>query len=342
MNKSGKDPLRPKNLENRIKLFETVCLPSVLSQLEQDFSWVLIVDEKLPDKYRHKLEQLLEDRPNTYLHSFSPGTKVWTLQWLKAYIKQDRTHIVTTKLDDDDALYSGFTRYIRQYLTQLENRQVLKPICFLACKNEVLWDFFWSKDAKLGYQKARNTKTRFPTSAGYTLCCKYPELDFSVLSFGHVKFPLLASDSKEFFNKNENTREAVLQNREKIKAAAKAASLTWDGELLREENFHILETETPQVVIVNHLSNIEYHRLLSNPEQRKAVSIGSLSPVEVNYSLATETIKPYRKSFKMVFLILVTILKLNSKVVKNKDFRTRAKMKISLFIKAMKGIKNMK
>ena len=43
-------------IEERLKLFETYALPSVMGQTRQDFTWILLVDSKTPDSYRERMK----------------------------------------------------------------------------------------------------------------------------------------------------------------------------------------------------------------------------------------------------------------------------------------------
>ena len=50
------DPLSPEKLEFRFLLFEMICLPNVLAQVNKDFTWVLACSSQNPSKYYEKYE----------------------------------------------------------------------------------------------------------------------------------------------------------------------------------------------------------------------------------------------------------------------------------------------
>ena len=52
------NPLRPRNVDLRLKLLETTCLPGLLSQTNRDFTWVLVVDANLDRRAKQRLEAL--------------------------------------------------------------------------------------------------------------------------------------------------------------------------------------------------------------------------------------------------------------------------------------------
>lgn len=53
--KSGHAIERNEWLRERLRLFETYCLPSVVGQTEDNFVWVMLVDEDTPDEFRGRI-----------------------------------------------------------------------------------------------------------------------------------------------------------------------------------------------------------------------------------------------------------------------------------------------
>ena len=94
--KKGQDPLDKKNLDHRFGLFEIACLPSILNQKNQDFTWVLVVDPELPSKYRNRLQKLISPKKESYLVNFRPGLVICNLTWLKPWINDTTKYVVTT------------------------------------------------------------------------------------------------------------------------------------------------------------------------------------------------------------------------------------------------------
>ena len=48
--------LDPEWLKGRQTLFEKFCLPSVLSQTNKDFEWILVADERTPEEFKKVIE----------------------------------------------------------------------------------------------------------------------------------------------------------------------------------------------------------------------------------------------------------------------------------------------
>ena len=102
-------------LTARQKLFEKFCLPSVLSQTNKNFEWVLIADTRTPDSFR----QVLNSYPATVIYwefdfDFSSlrtkHKQAIRMEELSAYPVRDYLKgvetdwIITSRLDNDDAI----------------------------------------------------------------------------------------------------------------------------------------------------------------------------------------------------------------------------------------------
>ncbi len=125
-------------LTERQKLFERITLPSVLSQTEEDFEWILVSDSRTPDEFK----KVLESYPATVFyydwsnHDWeSPewdgsGTKGKIMQRsidleyiskpLREFIgEQDTDYVITSRLDNDDGIsvdhIAKIQRYARNY-----------------------------------------------------------------------------------------------------------------------------------------------------------------------------------------------------------------------------------
>ena len=113
-------------LKSRQVLFERFCLPSVISQTNQNFEWVIVSDSKTPDSFR----QVLDAYPATVLYAdfacdFS-SLKTKTIKAvrleeaiadpLREYLKHcDADYIITSRLDNDDAISVDHIEKIQKF-----------------------------------------------------------------------------------------------------------------------------------------------------------------------------------------------------------------------------------
>lgn len=89
-------------MEERFVLFENFCLPSVRGQTNLDFTWLVRHDEETPAEYRRRLDSY-KTFQNFELVPARLSFKKAILQCLRPGTER----IVTTRLDNDDALHRG-------------------------------------------------------------------------------------------------------------------------------------------------------------------------------------------------------------------------------------------
>ena len=99
----------PERMALRFRIFEQLCLPSLVRQTDQGFDAVVLTAETLPAAYLDRLTSLLAPYPN--LHVLQVGTENH-YQLLKGGYDSvdagDATHRILFRLDDDDALDMEF------------------------------------------------------------------------------------------------------------------------------------------------------------------------------------------------------------------------------------------
>lgn len=90
-------------MDHRMRLFTTITLPSMAGQSCQNFTWLVRMDRRTPDKYVWELERsacptmkLIFDQPD-WRQSLAPG----------------RYDLMTTRIDNDDALYRDAVKDIQ-------------------------------------------------------------------------------------------------------------------------------------------------------------------------------------------------------------------------------------
>lgn len=105
-------------LKQRFELFEQFCLPSIINQTNQDFKWIVLFDVNTPDNYKNKIgeyEQMCKQlcpcfvRPNEGRYF----VKVFREE-INKRLKKDTDLLITTYLDNDDAIHRKFVEEIQQ------------------------------------------------------------------------------------------------------------------------------------------------------------------------------------------------------------------------------------
>lgn len=262
-NRNIPDPLDPDNLALRFRLFEMVCLPSILAQTSQDFGWVLLVDKDLLPEFREKLAKLVGDKERVYLHNYDASENVENLDWLGSFWTGTPDYVLTTLLDDDDAIPNDFVRALHSHLSKVEESGKLPPFKIIGNKQIVQWDLVTSRKAPLGWKSPWH-RGNYTASVGFSLFCKYPEDKFSVLKVGHVQ-------AENYFNWSvPPANDRVIACREALGRAAESSNediYAWS----KEDTFYDIAQDVGPVLMTNHFQNVQMWRLYEKKTEREKV-----------------------------------------------------------------------
>jgi hypothetical protein len=104
-------------LDQRFEVFERFCLPSVAGQECKDFVWVVLVDSATPQTYKDRIEAYKSICPQFVPVYVKPEHGRYFCQIFRkeviARIENDE-RVITTYLDNDDALNVGFVADVQQ------------------------------------------------------------------------------------------------------------------------------------------------------------------------------------------------------------------------------------
>ncbi|MBK7382516.1 MAG: hypothetical protein IPI81_04155 [Flavobacteriales bacterium] len=114
-------------LERRFQLFEAYCLPSMKAQTDQDFSWIVFFSDRTPDKWKARIEAIQRD--------FPPFIPVYTKDGeeqptrlrteLKRMLHPTDTHVITSRIDNDDAYHRTMVERIRKELAGQDDAYIV-------------------------------------------------------------------------------------------------------------------------------------------------------------------------------------------------------------------------
>lgn len=262
------DPLKPSNLEHRLRLLEIGPLPSLVGQSEQDFAWVIVIDRQLDPSYHARLTALVESRPRTFLHEFDPSDDLSDPAWLAPYLRpmESGDYLVTTNLDDDDALPRNFVGEVKRVVAERAAAGV--PLFMLGATDAVEWDLSLTADRPLGsvapWHRVASGDSHV-TSVGFSLAARQPDYPFTALSKNHV----LAREYLDFSVPPADP--GVERNRERFLRAARSAG----DELVErppEDGFVDLSPALrAPVLVTNHIRNMQTDRLYEPKHGASAV-----------------------------------------------------------------------
>jgi hypothetical protein len=117
--KSGLDVLSEAWLNDRFVKFENYCLPSVLNQKNKNFKWLIFFDKLTPSKYLSKIEKLQKTHSDIYCYFINGITELNDAfkEAINTLIDKNKDWIITTRLDNDDAIHENFVEEIQNNFT---------------------------------------------------------------------------------------------------------------------------------------------------------------------------------------------------------------------------------
>ena len=113
--------LNPEWLEQRLPLFLDFCLPSVAGQSRPDFSWIVMMDARTPDRYRERIASALRNASPGF--TVLPALADWkgTLrEHVRGRLAPGTTHVITSRLDNDDCIHRDFIALVQEELAPAE------------------------------------------------------------------------------------------------------------------------------------------------------------------------------------------------------------------------------
>lgn len=114
--KKGSVVLTDKWLDERFELFFNYCLPSVINQKNQNFTWIVLFDSKTPSQYKSVIDKISADYKN-FRALFIDDMKLVQFslkQFISKVLNDKDDFIITTRLDNDDSIHYNFIETIQK------------------------------------------------------------------------------------------------------------------------------------------------------------------------------------------------------------------------------------
>ena len=109
------DEFSPEWLEERVRVFRDYCVPSMERQ-SADFTWLVLCDESTDPDYVEEIRAAASGIPSFEVATTSPERKIWISQALASMVDPSADLLLTTRLDNDDALHLDALRAVQEYV----------------------------------------------------------------------------------------------------------------------------------------------------------------------------------------------------------------------------------
>ena len=278
------DPLDPEFLELRINLIRMISLPSILSQTDQNFAWVIVVDNGLPPEWRKVIEEIASTKKRAHVVNYCGNEQAWEIDWVRHLILPGTEYLITTLLDDDDSLPINYSEMLQNRVRQ----GTWPPAMILAASQITQWDMKFSSSAAYGYKCPWHRTQTKASSCGFSLACKYPEISLSVLTLKHRSaFNYLAFSEAP-------SHDTVSRLRSGLFRQCEAAGLDIISASSADLIVDMSEIVGP-VLMTNHRKNAEHQRLSERKEVQETVE----GPTTFeNFSINWAKVKEYSFLFR--------------------------------------------
>jgi hypothetical protein len=112
---------QPERMEGRFRLFESVCLPSIIGQTDPVFTMLIVIGQCFPDLYLERLHKLVSPFPNIKIKALPPKRHRPVMSRAINSARSDfDAPSLQFRLDDDDAMGVDFVERAKQAAIAME------------------------------------------------------------------------------------------------------------------------------------------------------------------------------------------------------------------------------
>lgn len=170
----------PARMAERFATFETMMLPPLRAQTDDDFTLLIVIGDSLPAHSRDRLEAAVEHMPQAVITAKPPGPHRKVMQDAINDVRRTGTDpCLQFRMDDDDAV-------ALDYIARL--RDVAHDVApFAAGQRHIAIDFNQGFIARATAQHVATAPTKAPyTTAALALMLR-SDVPLSVMNFAHAK-----------------------------------------------------------------------------------------------------------------------------------------------------------
>jgi hypothetical protein len=133
-------------LENRFRLFDRYCLPSVRNQSNQNFKWLVFFDADTPESFKQKIAEYTTKWENfvpLYLDIPLPYGEfpAAVREVVRQVVAPDCEYLITTWLDNDDAIHQDYVSMIQDNFSRQDAETLNFIFGYQLSEGKLYFDF---------------------------------------------------------------------------------------------------------------------------------------------------------------------------------------------------------
>jgi hypothetical protein len=112
--------INPDWLNHRFQLFDQFCYPSVRSQSNQNFQWLVFFDSETPKTFQNRIKKYAQWQNFIPVYVDCEFTNEINRKAIVQHLKTHVDYLITTRLDNDDAISKNFVQLTQNNFQQQE------------------------------------------------------------------------------------------------------------------------------------------------------------------------------------------------------------------------------
>lgn len=173
----------PERMEERLRMFETIALPGLKAQTDQNFDFLIVIGDCMPVPYLERLRAMIEDMPQAKLVAEKPKRhRAVMKQVINGHLDQSvALPSLQFRHDDDDAVAVNF----------VERMRAVAQDCMglITSQAAVGIDFNRGYSAKPSAEGVLSTPSYMPYYGVALGMAVAPWHDQTIMNYGHSKLP---------------------------------------------------------------------------------------------------------------------------------------------------------
>jgi Putative rhamnosyl transferase len=117
---SERTGIEPTWLSHRFDLFERFCYPSVRAQTNLDFQWLVYFDSETPPIFKERIDRYAEWENFIPIYLETEFSDQINQENVFGLIKKKTKYLITTRMDNDDAVCKNFIQSIQENFEEKE------------------------------------------------------------------------------------------------------------------------------------------------------------------------------------------------------------------------------